>query len=313
MLTSPPPLPILCCGPTPALQRALRFSDWESDSDVVRTSEVELSVGGKATNAARAISCAGGEATLLSFAGGAVGNRIKSLLTDEGLNGVWVDTRAETRTCQTLLNEDGSRIRELVENALPVTLHEWGEYFAKVEQAIPFHAGLLLCGSLPEGSPPDVYGTLTEIAHLAGKPVGVDAKGAELLATLHREPEFVKINREELRTSTGKDEIQEGMKALSSQGVQHVMITDGPHPACLQSGRKRWEFILPEIHAVNPIGGGDTVTGVTFQKLIQHAKPKDAASAGLAAGLAQTLTAHPAIFDASDASRLETSILCRKG
>jgi len=308
-----PVLPILCCGPTPALQRALRFSEWDSDSDVIRTSDVEVSVGGKATNAARAISCAGGEATVLSFAGGPVGERIQTLLAEEGLNGVWVETQAETRTCQTLLHPDGTRIRELVEEAQAVTLHEWAEFFAKVEQALPFHSGLLLCGSLPADSPPEVYVTLAELAHQVGKPVGVDAKGAELLAALSQEPEFIKINRGELRDSTGKEEVWDGMNALSSQGVKHVMITDGPHPAFLQSGRKRFQFTLPEIEAVNPIGGGDTVTGVTFQQILQNDGAKAAASAGLAAGLAQTLTARPAIYHTSEASRLETAITCRKG
>lgn len=312
MRTSPPPLPILCCGPTPALQRALRFEDWASESDVVRTSRIHLSVGGKATNAARAITCEGGQATLVSFTGGAIGRQIQHLLQQEGLDGVWVDTETETRTCQTLMDGDGKRIRELVEDAGPVKLTEWGELFAKAEQALPFHSGLLLCGSLPAEAPKEVYATLTELAHQAGKPVGVDAKGAELLACLTQEPELLKINRGELKQATGLSDLKKGAHALFKQGVKHILITDGPQPALLVSGRKTLSIPLPSIEPVNPIGGGDTVTGVMFHHLVQGASAKDAASAGLAAGLAQTLDTRPAIFDPQTAQDFQKQLKPRK-
>lgn len=311
-LPSSPTLPLLCCGPTPALQRALAFDHWHADSDVVRTSRVHLSVGGKATNAARAIAHAGGQATVLGFAGGVNGQRMRRLLHDEGLDGVWVDTQAETRTCQTLLDGEGRRIRELVEDALPVTLHEWAEFFAHVEQALPFHAGILLCGSLPAGSPPDVYATLARLAHEAGRPVAIDAKGPELLAALREEPEWVKINLAELRAATREDDPATGIDRLIGLGVHQVLITDGPRPARARRGRKAYTLDLPEITPVNPIGGGDTVTGVTFYRHLDGASLRDAARAGLGAGMAQTLTDRPAVFDPDEADRLARAITVRK-
>ena len=309
---SPSALPLLCCGPTPAVQRALTFSDWNADSDVARASRVHLSVGGKATNAARAITHAGGQATVLGFAGGDNGERMRRLLHEEGLDGVWVDTDTETRVCQTLLDSEGRRIRELVENARPVTLREWTEFFAKVEQALPFHGGLLLCGSLPDESPPDVYATLIRLAHDAGRPVAIDAKGPELLAALGEEPELVKINLRELRGATREDDPATGVDRLAGLGVGHILITDGPRPARARQGRKSFTFELPEIRPVNPIGGGDTVTGVTFLHIVNRESLRDAARAGLGAGMAQTLTTRPAVYETSEADRLARAITVRK-
>ncbi|MCC5850256.1 MAG: hypothetical protein JJU29_19395 [Verrucomicrobia bacterium] len=304
-------LPILCCGPTPALQRTLRFRDWSAPGDVVRTSEVTWSVGGKATNAARAIACGGGQASILSPAGGMNGQRMRELLNAEGLQGIWMETAAETRICQTLLDVNGHRIRELVENAPALRLPEWGEYFSQLERALHFHGAVLLCGSLPENAPVEVYATLTEMAVKAGKKVVIDAKGAPLSAALPHQPDLIKINRDELRDTSGSDDIPEGLRILMDLGAKAVMVTDGPHDAWLAEGRKIHRYTLPEIQPVNPIGGGDTVTGVTALSWICGMKLPKAAIEGLGAGMAQTLTSEPAKFDPATARNLARKIKCR--
>jgi len=301
-------LPILCFGPTPALQRGLRFAAWDAPGDVVRTREVDWSVGGKATNAARAVLRGGGAATLLGPAGGMNGERMKALLREEGMEAVWVAVAAETRMCQTLQTSEGRRIRELVEDALPLTLGEWGGLFAKVEQALPFHAGLLLCGSLPIGSPDEVYATLVEFAKAAGRKVVLDVKGAPLRAALEKGPDLVKINRDELRETTGAEDVTEGMKTLMNLGAGAVMITDGPRQAYLAAGKRIWRYRLPEIEPVNPIGGGDTVTGMTALSWLGGASIEDAARLGLGAGTAQTLRARPAEFERCEAERFARAI-----
>jgi 1-phosphofructokinase family hexose kinase len=301
-------LPLLCCGPTPALQRTLSFEDWDSDSDVVRTSSVRYSAGGKATNAARAITCAGGRATVAGFAGGAAGERMKAQVAAEGLNSLWVDTGVETRTCQTLVDAEGRRIRELVENAEAVTLADWETMYERVAEALPRHAGLLLCGSLPATAPAEVYARLVKIAHASGKPVALDAQGAELLSAVKAAPDLVKINRTELKNATGENEVTTGIRALTAHGVGMALITDGPRPAHLQADKTLIRLHLPSLSPVNPIGGGDTVTGVTFWHRVNGAEAVEAACSGLAAGMAQTLTRHPARFDPEMADRLRSGI-----
>jgi 1-phosphofructokinase family hexose kinase len=301
-------MPILCFGPTPALQRGLRFADWDTPGDVVRTADVDWSVGGKATNAARAVVRGGGQATLMGPAGGMNGERMKALLIEEGLEGVWVEVEAETRICQTLLDGEGHRIRELVEDALPLSLGEWGELFAKSEQALPFHAGLLLCGSLPMEAPKEVYATLVELAKAAGRKVVMDVKGPALEAALPHKPDLVKINRDELRDTTGSEDVLTGMKKLMDMGAGAVMITDGPNQAYVAQGKKHWRYELPKIQPVNPIGGGDTVTGMTALNWLAGKALQDAARLGLGAGTAQTLRPRPAEFDLSDAERFAREI-----
>jgi len=305
--------PLLCVGLSPALQRTLHVPGWFAEGDVVRVSACKETVGGKATNAVRAIARAGGEALLLSPLGGERGGRVRDLLAAEGLSADWIDVAGETRICQTLLDAEGKRIRELVEPAPPLSLREWTEIFARLERALPFHAALLLCGSLPAGAPDDLPRRLCELAAAAGRISVLDLQGAMLMGALPAKPRLVKINRGELRASTGLSDIPAGMRSLLDAGARAVLITDGPATAWLAEGKNRWSFSLPAIDPVNPIGGGDTVTGVTALALT--ANPGDlcaAARQGLAAGLAQTLTSSPADFDPATAKALAEKIRIKK-
>lgn len=302
------PIPLLCCGVSPALQRNLQFNDWESDSDVVRTRNVEWTAGGKATNAARAIRNAKGLATLLGFSGGPNGQRMEQLIKQEKLPAIWVPVKSETRICQSLLDADGKRIRELVEEAGPIGTEEWDRLLEKVKQELTTHAALLLCGSLPLDAPPALYASLAKIAEHLNRPVILDTTGDILKQTFPHKPYLVKINRSELLQTTGQSDIPDGLDILMSEGVQIALITDGPHQAWLGYDTKRVRFTLPTIDVINPIGGGDTVTGVTALELYKGKNPTEASKAGLAAGLAQTMRSKPADFDLETANQLAAQI-----
>lgn len=115
---------------------------------------------------------------------------------------------------------------------------------------------------------------------------------------------LVKINRSELLTTTGCDTISRGVDALLERDVHIALITDGPGRAWLGYDRTRVQFTLPSIQAVNPIGGGDTVTGVCALSLARGCPPEESARQALGAGLAQTLRPNPADFDPDEAQRL---------
>lgn len=302
------PLPILCVGLTPAFQRCLRFEDWQAATDVIRTQDVHISVGGKATNALRAITIAGGIGSLLSVSGGNVGKAMQRSLRDEGLEAQWVEVEGETRMCQTLTDSHQGHVRELVEEAAALKNGEWGEVFSRLEQALLMHALVCFSGSLPREAPPEALATLAGICVEHGKAFVVDAVGPALLATLPHQPLLVKINRSELTKTTGSEDLKEGCNQLLSAGATSVFITDGPHPAHYFSKRDRFTLTLPAIEARHPVGGGDTATGVTALRLLTGDKPKAACKAGLAAAMAQSEHPLPARFDLERAGELERFI-----
>mmetsp|Transcript_43943 Transcript_43943/g.171677 ORF Transcript_43943/g.171677 Transcript_43943/m.171677 type:complete len:236 (-) Transcript_43943:813-1520(-) len=167
----------VCVGVTPALQRTLRFSSLVL-GDVNRCSAEPLeSASGKATNVARVVRLLNHyfadlredgttEAVLVEFSGGETGKKYRSLL---GFESVYVETKAATRICQTLLVDGEGEATELVEEAINPSEAEWSlfaETLAKQTAAIGDVSQCVgvLTGSPPPGSSPQIYKELLLVA-----------------------------------------------------------------------------------------------------------------------------------------------------
>jgi fructose-1-phosphate kinase PfkB-like protein len=138
---------------------------------VNRAHEVQITAAGRAVNVARVASVLGGRAHLISFLGGDPGRFVARKLDAEGVphEVVWVEDDAPTRTCTTLLPEDGVGT-ELVEETSSVS----AGHVRKLESAATghLHEARVLCliSSLPPGVPGDFYARLTKAAHEAHLP-----------------------------------------------------------------------------------------------------------------------------------------------
>jgi tagatose 6-phosphate kinase len=282
---------ILCCGFFPALQRTIEYASFRP-GDVNRARAVSVTASGKATNTARVAEALGADSTLLSFAGGANGQTVRNLLDAEPFDCRWVETRAETRICQTLLSGDHSGCTELVENSPPLSAAEWKTFvktFAKLESEFD---RIIFSGNLPAHAPQEIY---TELLSLTdGAKVLIDASGPPLSAALEHRPALVKINADELR-STFKSTAPVGELAgeLIALGAGAVGITQGKEPALLVTPERTYTFRLPHINVVNPIGSGDSVSAGTVCALVKGCPLPEAFLFGLACGCANALNLEP--------------------
>ena len=252
----------------------------------------------------------GGTPTLLGFSGGPTGKRMEDIIEREGIPASWIQTETETRVCQTLLDEKRGRIRELVEDAAPINGKEWASFFRTTEEQLDTRGFLCLCGSLPRNSPPDIQSRLVGLAHAQRTRVILDATGPALNATLPLQPWLIKINRQELQQTTECQDVATGIAVLLDRGAQQVLITDGPDTCHYGGSEGRSTFSLPAIQAVNPIGSGDTVTGVLAwtQATGGIGSMNEAIALALGAGLAQAETERPAEFDPERAQVLSKEI-----
>ena len=72
-----------------------------------------------------------------------------------------------------------------------ITTEELGRFAADYRRWLAGAAAVVLCGSLPAGMPPEVYGTLATYAAEAGVPAILDAGGAALRYGAARRPALV--------------------------------------------------------------------------------------------------------------------------
>jgi tagatose 6-phosphate kinase len=298
---------ILCCGFFPTLQRTLEFSALKT-SEVNRARSVSISASGKATNTARVLHLLGADSTLLSFAGGANGETIQNLLEPEPFNCHWVETKTETRICQTLLSDDTGECTELVEDSPPLATAEWKAFVKAFTALEPEFDRIIFSGNLPTHAPQDIYAELLSCTD--GNKAMIDASGPSLLAALEHRPAIVKINAHELRlTLKESDDIEILARELIDRGAGAVGITEGKDPAMLITPERSYAFTIPQIKAVNPIGSGDSVNaGMTFALEKGNALP-EAFAFGLACGTANAMTKEPGIINPDQIAKLVPKIL----
>ena len=300
---------ILCVGGTPAMQRTLFFESLEPGG-VNRAYETRVTASGKAVNVARAVTVLGGRALLATFLGGDSGRFVARELDAQGVphEVVWTEDDAPTRTCTTLILNNGP-VTELVEEALPVSGKDVTALEAVVTENLKEARALCLIGSLPPGVPNDLYAQLTAAAHEAGVQVLVDAQKAPLRAALDEGPFLVKPNLEEavatLDLPSGEPDARVAVAALTDAGARWALVSTGASGSLLgDDSGKLWSVEPPRVEAVNPIGSGDVMAAGILLALGRGSDMLGATVYGTACAAANALTPTSGVVRPADVDAL---------
>jgi 1-phosphofructokinase family hexose kinase len=270
---------ILVAGLSPAWQQIAQLPHLRV-GEVNRARSVQWCASGKVLNVGLALHRLRGlaedspEVQVLSVAGGPAGDELRAQCARWGVPVEWIATRAPTRVCTTLLDQQTGRTTEIVENAGPIEPEELAAFEAAFRERVRDARVVVLAGSFPAGTPVDFYARL---ARHTTAPLVVDAQGAPLLATLAARPAVIKPNREELGNTLGRaidthEHLIAALAECQARGAQGVVITQGAEPVMVSSGNATSWLRPPTVPVVNPIGSGDCL------------------AAGLAWGLARGLS-----------------------
>ena len=289
---------ILYVGGTPAMQRTLFFESLEFGA-VNRAYEVRVTASGKVVNAARTVTVLGGQALLTTFLGGDSGRFVARELDERAVphEVVWTEDGAPTRTCATLIPDDGP-VTELVEEALPVSEKDVAGLEEIGTRRLSGAEVLCLIGSFPPGIPDDFYARLAKAAREAGVPVLVDAQKAPLREVLAESPFLVKPNLEEaiatlnLSKDNGEQpDAHDAISALTKEGASWALVSTGASGSLLgDSSGNLWRITPPQVEAINPIGSGDALGAGLALSLGRDGAVPEAVVYGTACAAANALT-----------------------
>ena len=303
--------PIICCGFTPCVQRIIEFPKLEKGS-VNRATCVTVGIGGKGANTARIVKQLGGHPVLVGFVGGENGALLEKMLDAEAGGYRHGVVEAETRICQTLVEEGNPEITELVEEMPPLSSDNW-QHMMKLFQSLELADAIVpISGKLPAGAPVDAYAQVCETALNQGACVMLDCPGEPLLLALEHRPFMVKINDEELLGTVSADNLLQGCRELMDRGAQSVLITCGGRNAYYMDHSLTLEIEPPAIRAVNPVGSGDAVTAGLAVELARGSDVREAIQTGMACGAANALSLISGLLDPADVERLRPKVDVRE-
>lgn len=307
---------ILCLGPTPALQRVMRFARFQINA-VNRAAETLDGFAGKAVNVAKVLHALGQAPLLTGFLGGETGRRLEAGLAARGLRQAWVRVDAPTRQCLTLVDEAAGTVTELVEESRPVPAEAYERLWDVLNTHLPQCRALALSGTLTPGAPPEFYARCVARARELGVLTAVDTQRAALREALAARPTLIKPNRHELEALMEQplpDEpaVARAMAQLHWQGAEAVLVTAGAGPALLLAEGRWWHLQPPVLQALNPIGSGDALTAALLARLVQGDDWPEACRWGMAAGAANALTWMPGEVESAAVARLREAVTIRE-
>jgi len=147
--------------------------------------------GGRGLAVARLLQTFGHEVTAAGLAGGSAGELIRAELARAGVATSFTRIGAETRRVVRVADTAAGTTTTFREPAPYITTEELGRLAADYRRLLDGAAAVVLCGSLPAGLPPEIYGSLTSYAADAGIPVVLDAGGTALRYGAARGPALV--------------------------------------------------------------------------------------------------------------------------
>lgn len=306
--------PVVCIGLSPAYQRTLVFERFCA-GEVNRACETVLSAGGKAVNAAVALSRLRRACVVGGFNGGDTGRFVTAYLAARGVVCAFTRTPWPTRTCTTLLNRGGGDVTELVEEARRPTPEILRRFEARGCALLRRAGAVVICGTLPAGVPEDLWARFAAEAQRVHVPLLIDSSAVPLLRALRHEPLLAKMNVHELAKTFAvacrtEARIVATVRRLTATGAQWALLTRGAQAAILVSrAGEAWRVSPPTVAVVSPIGSGDCVNAGLVHAWLNGAGMPDAVRFGLGCGCANALTRLPAEFQPDMARKLAAA--CR--
>ncbi len=266
--------------------------------------------GGGGINVARVARRLGADVTAVYPVGGLVGQLLKELVDEEGLESVLIPIRGQTREDVAVVDET---TREQYRFVLPGPhLHgaEWMQclkVFAHLEGKPDIACA---SGSLPPGVPVDFYARVAEIVAGWGVRFALDSSGPALKRAVQEPIFLLKPNLGELRELTGAPlDSEPAMVAacrgvIERTGVRNIALTLGAEGAVLVSRDRALRAGALPIVPQSTIGAGDSFLGAMVWALASDKPIEEAFRFGVAGGSAALLAHGTELCRASDARRL---------
>jgi tagatose 6-phosphate kinase len=177
--------------------------------------------GGRGVTAARVLRSFGHDVLAAGLAGGTSGELIRADLARSGVPTAFTMIRGESRRVFRFTGPaPAGQVLRFGELGPFITTEELGRFAADYRSLLAGAAAVVLCGSLPDGLPPETYGTLVTYAVEAGVPVILDAGGEELRHAVSHGPDLVVAETSSADPGLGA--------ALIRRGAAAAAVATGP-------------------------------------------------------------------------------------
>ena len=277
-------------------------------------SEPKFEPGGGGINVARAIKKLGGDPVAIYPAGGYTGYFFNHLLEKEHVPAVVIAVEHSMRENVIVLEEStnnqfrfgfpGARLHE----------HEWQRCLDAIYE-IEDAKYLVASGSLPDGTPPDIFARLAVIAKKKNIRMVIDTSQEALRQAVEEGVYMLKPNLGELSLLVGKTELTAeeipaaGREIISKGKCEVLVISMGENGAVLLTSDTEFIVTSPGVPKHSTVGAGDSMVAGIVLQLSRGKTIQEAFLYGVAAGTAATMNPGTELCHLKDADELYAGLL----
>jgi len=156
-----------------------------------RVRRVGYATGGRGLAVARYLQTFGHDVVAAGLAGGSAGELIRAELARAGVATQFTRIAAESRRVLAIADGRDGQLTSFTEPSPYITTEELGRLAADYLTLLDGATAVVLCGSLPDGLPEEIYGSFVSYATGAGVPVILEAGGSALRHAADRQPALV--------------------------------------------------------------------------------------------------------------------------
>jgi tagatose 6-phosphate kinase len=156
-----------------------------------RVRRVGYATGGRGLAVARYLQMFGHEVVAAGLAGGSAGELIRVELARAGIATQFTRIAAESRRVLAIADGRDGQLTSFTEPSPYITTEELGRLAIDYLDLLDGATAVVLCGSLPDGMPEEIYGSFVSYAAGAGVPVILEAGGNALRHAAVRGPALV--------------------------------------------------------------------------------------------------------------------------
>ncbi len=271
----------------------------------IRATRTYHSMGGKPTDAAWILGRMGVGSLALGLSAGAVGEKVKSMLEDFGVETDFVTVDGETRINVVIMDEATGEHTTITTASMSVADTHLDTLRGRYIKALKSASVVITGGSLPPGMSPGYYVDAIQLAQAQHVPVIFDAAQPNLEVGLTASPTYIKPNRHELAAWVGRElptieaVYAVGEAILQRYGTQSI-ITLGADGALAILKDRSYRIPAIAVEVSSPAGAGDAVLA-GLAHAIHHGKRIEAGlRLGIAAATAVCLQPGTAAYDVAD-------------
>lgn len=269
--------------------------------------------GGKGVHVAMAIAELGIEVKLLGFWGGPTGSWVKTECEKRYKNLKWIGLGLDgwTRSCYTFKSDSEVDETELLGMGPELTDDDLESFNKSFEDYLPDAICVTMSGSWPKGAPSNGYANLIARSNAQSKAVILDCSGDQLLNGLKLNPYAVHLNRSEVTSYTGLDDVEEASRKLSE--ITIAAITDGSKGLYLSENQNtiHASCIIDAVHSA--VGSGDCLTAGLAVGFAKGLPQEEVAKLGVACGAANCLKEDLGMLNREDVDRLVEKVKVHNG